>query len=157
MVNGIKEGIMGSWERLKSFLSNVCGDLISLAKKILGISSPSKEFAEQVGQWIPAGIAAGIDSGMPTLTQAIDDMTGDMLSNSVQTTLDSVNSVNYVPSSPVASSNDKAVQLLAEYLPVMAQGMNVDVTVNQYDRGIFDAVRTQNNRLVTATGYHALA
>ena len=157
MVNGIKEGIFGSWEKLKSFLSEACGDLINLAKRILGIASPSKEFAEQVGQWIPAGIALGISNGMPTLTQAIDDMTGDMLSNSVQTTLDSVNNVNYVPSSPVATDNNKAVALLAEYLPLIADGMNVDVTVRQNDRGVFEAVRSQNNQLVAATGYHALA
>lgn len=157
IVAGIKEGIGGSWKKLKDWLEGIIGDLVEFAKKILGIESPSKVFRDQVGQWIPAGIAEGIESGMPTLNHAIDTMTGEMLSTSVSNTLDTVNTMNYVPESPVANENNKAVQLLAEYLPLIAEGMNVDVTVKQNDSGIFEAVRRQNGRLVTATGYHALA
>ena len=157
IVAGLKKGITDAWGNLKDTVKDKVGDLVDGAKGALKIESPSKVFADQVGQWIPAGIALGIEQGMPMLTQAIDDMTGDMLTDSVQTTVDSVNSLNYAPAVPATSQETKTAQLLAEYLPIIAQGMDVDVTVKQNDSGVFEAVRRQNNKLVTSTGYHALA
>ncbi|MGX1120680.1 phage-related protein [Streptomyces ambofaciens] len=56
--NGIKS--MGSW--LKSTLSSWAKNLIpGPIAKALGIASPSKVMASQVGRWIPAGIAKGIE------------------------------------------------------------------------------------------------
>ena len=80
-----------------------------------------------------------------------------MLSNSVQATYDTMSTMNYEPSAPAEVDNSKLMSLLAEYLPIIAGGMNVDVTVKQSDTGTFEAVRRANNKLVTATGYHALA
>ena len=65
--------------------------------------------------------------------------------------------MNYAPSAPAPIQDNKAAQLLAEYLPLIAEGMNVDVTVKQNDSGVFEAVRRANSKLITATGYHALA
>ena len=156
IVNGIKKGISEAWDDLKDSIKDKVSGLVEGAKESLKIESPSKVFADQVGQWIPAGIALGIDEGMPVLNKAINEMTGDMLSNSVQSTFDTVSTMNYTPAEPTTTDN-KAFQLLAEYLPIIADGMNVDVTVKQNDTGIFESVRRSNNKLVTATGYHALA
>ncbi|MGV9281641.1 phage tail tape measure protein [Streptomyces sp. NPDC003730] len=57
--NGIKS--MGSW--LKSTLTGWAKNLIpGPIAKALGIASPSKVMAKQVGRWIPRGIVAGIES-----------------------------------------------------------------------------------------------
>lgn len=157
IVEGIKSGIGGTWDKLKNFVKGLVGDLVEFAKKLLGIESPSKVFAQEVGQWIPAGIAEGINAGMPELNKTIDSMTNDMVVGSVSSTSETISNMNYAPQGAVENTNNKAVQLLAEYLPIIAQGMNVDVTVNQSENGIFNAVRNANNRLKTATGYHALA
>ena len=69
-----------------------------------------------------------------------------------------INSVNYMPNtSAVVAEDSRALNLLAEYLPMIADGMNTTVEIKQNDQGVFNAVRTANNRLKTATGYHALA
>ncbi|WP_108986957.1 hypothetical protein [Streptomyces coelicoflavus] len=55
--NGIKS--MGSW--LRSTLIGWAKDLVpGPIAKALGISSPSKVMAKDIGRWIPAGIAKGI-------------------------------------------------------------------------------------------------
>ena len=69
-----RDVIIGLWNGMK----NVWGNLVNWAKekaadlwhgftKALGIGSPSKVFADEVGRWIPAGIKMGIESGMPDL------------------------------------------------------------------------------------------
>ncbi|MGC9381581.1 hypothetical protein [Streptomyces sp. MH13] len=63
VVMGLWRGIrsMGGW--LKSTLTSWAGSIIpGPVAKALGISSPSKVMAQQVGRWIPRGIVAGIES-----------------------------------------------------------------------------------------------
>lgn len=62
IVDGIKEGIAGSWEALKRFLQDQIGDLIALAKRILGIASPSKVFADEIGAPMGEGVIVGFGS-----------------------------------------------------------------------------------------------
>lgn len=65
IVRGIWNGITGAagWfaSQVRGFFSNI----VSNAKSALGIGSPSKVFADEVGQWIPAGINVGFESSMP--------------------------------------------------------------------------------------------
>lgn len=44
-----------------------------LAKAALGIHSPSKVFADEIGKWIPPGIGVGIEAEMPDLYKQMDD------------------------------------------------------------------------------------
>ncbi|MET7514076.1 phage tail tape measure protein [Streptomyces sp. NPDC005480] len=70
-----KDVIRGLWNGIKSMGSWLKGVLISFAKnlipgpiaKALGIASPSKVMAREVGQWIPTGIVAGIEQTAPEL------------------------------------------------------------------------------------------
>ncbi len=61
IVNGIIRGIENAGSALFSSLGNLASDALNAAKSFLGIGSPSKVFRDGVGQWIPSGIAAGID------------------------------------------------------------------------------------------------
>lgn len=158
IVEGIKNGIAGSWEKFKDWLSGLFGDIVGLAKKILGIESPSKVMAAEVGQWIPAGIAQGIRNGMGVLNDEIQRMTNDTLVGTITTSTEAINSVNYMPNaSAVVTEDTRALNLLAEYLPIIAEGMNTTVEIKQNDQGVFNAVRSANNRMKISTGYHALA
>lgn len=60
LIDGLKAGISRSWETLKAWMTGLLGDLVALAKKILGIASPSKVFAEEVGEPIGEGIIQGL-------------------------------------------------------------------------------------------------
>lgn len=59
--NGIKNGASWLWGKIKGF----CNDFIQGFKSGLGIHSPSKLFADEVGKFVPPGISIGVDKAMP--------------------------------------------------------------------------------------------
>lgn len=61
IIQGIINGLDGAWHWLTDKISNIASSALNAAKSILGIGSPSRKFADEVGKWIPHGIAAGID------------------------------------------------------------------------------------------------
>lgn len=71
MVRGLFEGIRnaGAWLRnkLRGWVSNVLG----WVKRLFGIHSPSKVFADEIGKFIPPGITVGVEQAMP---RALRDM-----------------------------------------------------------------------------------
>jgi len=67
IVDGLKQGIMDSWESFKSFFINLMGSPIQWAKQILRIASPSKVFAN-IGENVVAGYISGIE-GMSNALQ----------------------------------------------------------------------------------------
>lgn len=79
IVKGIIKGVgqMGTalWESLKGIAERA----LNKVKSFLGIGSPSKVFADQVGQWIPEGVAVGVETNTQSLTDAMDDMARDAL------------------------------------------------------------------------------
>ncbi|MDE7424987.1 MAG: phage tail tape measure protein [Lachnospiraceae bacterium] len=74
IIKGIWKGISGGWDWLKGKVSKVANSLLQGAKDALGIHSPSKAFADQVGQWIPPGIVEGFSKTLPAATGKIQDM-----------------------------------------------------------------------------------
>jgi phage-related protein len=96
-------------------------------KKFFGIESPSKLFADEVGRWIPAGIAEGIDQGMGILDKEIESMTNDMIQTSINPTVMS----QYTPE---AESDDLSlvIDLLNSWLPLIASntGKKMELGVN---------------------------
>ena len=60
---------------LKSKISGFVGNVKSWLKKFFKIGSPSKLMADEIGQWIPAGIAEGITGNMKTLGSAMKGIT----------------------------------------------------------------------------------
>lgn len=72
IVAGIASGITGAAGRVVSALGGVVSSAISYAKSRLGIASPSKVFRDEVGKWIPAGVAEGIEDGAGEIQSAFD-------------------------------------------------------------------------------------
>lgn len=72
IVDGVWQGIQSakSWftNQVNSFFSGI----VHGAKKALGIHSPSKVFADEVGKFIPQGISVGIKAEMPDLYKQMD-------------------------------------------------------------------------------------
>lgn len=81
LVNGIKSGIKTNQPALFKYVASLCDNLVKNTKKKLKIKSPSKVFSDEVGQWIPAGIAEGVEDAMPKaendMQDAIDDVSLD--------------------------------------------------------------------------------
>lgn len=109
IVEGIKNGIAGTWDAFKTWLSNIFGDIVALAKKILGIASPSKVMAKEVGRWIPAGIAEGIQDNMGVLNNEIKKMSDEAVLGTIQEANEIVNSVNFVPDTSSIETGNSVV------------------------------------------------
>lgn len=71
IIEGIANGVSNAVGTLVQAAKNVANSALNTIKSALGISSPSKVFAKEVGRWIPPGIGKGVDQAMPELT---DDM-----------------------------------------------------------------------------------
>lgn len=71
--DGIVKGLEAGWEAVKSVFSDLAHEASSAFKQALGISSPSKVFAE-LGYQLPAGMAKGIEAGTPQAQLAAANM-----------------------------------------------------------------------------------
>lgn|GEM_PF-1008946 len=65
IVAGLDDGVTSSMKTLTATFSQQVKDLVKATKIDLGIASPSKVFAQEIGRWIPAGIAEGFKLAMP--------------------------------------------------------------------------------------------
>ena len=75
LIKGVWEGIKGTadwlWGKVKGFF----GDLMGKIKDFLGIHSPSRVMADEIGRFLPPGITVGMDKAMPS---ALQDMKSQM-------------------------------------------------------------------------------
>ena len=81
IISGIIRGIAGAAGKLFSAMKNLASKALSAAKKVLGINSPSRVFAAEVGRWIPAGIAVGVTQNSGMLSSVMDDTAKSMTSS----------------------------------------------------------------------------
>lgn len=72
IVDGIRQGIVEQWERLKSDVSHLFTGLVDWIKKLLGIHSPSRVFAD-IGQNMAAGIGDGWASTIGDINRQIGE------------------------------------------------------------------------------------
>jgi hypothetical protein len=75
VVEGIWEGISGGVEWFKKKITDFVGDVDSWIKEAFGINSPSTLMRDEVGRWIPEGIAVGISKNAKSVLSSIRDMT----------------------------------------------------------------------------------
>jgi TP901 family phage tail tape measure protein len=80
IVTGILRGIGNSGGLIGNKLKSLAEGALSSAKSFLGIGSPSKAFADQVGQWIPAGIAMGVNDNAHLAHRSVTDMAAGTIS-----------------------------------------------------------------------------
>lgn len=60
LIDGFKAGVQNAWNNIVDWFKGLFGDIISIAKKILGIASPSKVF-KQLGSFTAEGFGLGFD------------------------------------------------------------------------------------------------
>ena len=79
IINGVISGIGAMVGKLYDSIANALGGLVDKAKKALGINSPSKVFANEVGRGIPEGVAVGAEKYTNVAEGAVTGMTDDVL------------------------------------------------------------------------------
>lgn len=75
IIQGIINGITAAAGQIGKAMTDVAKSALESAKKALGIHSPSRVMAKEVGQYIPEGIAMGIDNGLGSITDAMNSAT----------------------------------------------------------------------------------
>lgn len=73
LVAGVKNGISNAWSAFSSWVERQFSSIITGAKKLFGIRSPSKVFA-QIGEYLMAGLTEGIDDEKATVLRSIADI-----------------------------------------------------------------------------------
>jgi phage-related protein len=72
IVDGLKKGISNAWKNLKKWFKNLFGDLTEIAKKILGIASPSKVF-KRLGFHTAEGFGIGFEDEFAHVKDDMED------------------------------------------------------------------------------------
>lgn len=75
LIMGLVKGIGNLAAKAWNAAVSVAKGIVKKVKGALGIHSPSKVMAQEVGQYIPAGVAVGITDNMKPITNAVDAMT----------------------------------------------------------------------------------
>lgn len=107
--NGITSGVSWIKKRIKEFVGNVT----SFIKKVFKIGSPSKLMSDQVGQWIPKGIAVGIDANTDSVYDSMKEMQ-DSISGNFGLSPQLANSLHYSPSVNVVNNVDVSTDPLGQ-------------------------------------------
>lgn len=75
IIAGIAKGIINGVGAIISAAKEAAKSALRAAKEALGIKSPSKIMRDEVGRWIPAGIAVGIEKNASMVSNAMDELT----------------------------------------------------------------------------------
>lgn len=74
LVTGIASGVTGAASSLFKSLKNLAKSALEKASGFFKIGSPSKLFRDEIGKWIPAGVAVGVDNKAYLLEDSIEEM-----------------------------------------------------------------------------------
>ena len=151
IVDGIKQGIADAWSSLTSWFSDKLSDLVKGIEDFFKIGSPSKLMADEVGRWIPAGIAEGINEGMGVLDKTVQNMTNDIVSMSVSPSV----MQSYTPTAQTGPDNlSSLMSLLQTYLPQIASGDNINITLEGDAGRLFRMMQMESirNTQIVGTG-----
>lgn len=74
IVEGIWNGISKAKDWLIGKVKEWCGNILNGIKSFFGINSPSKLMRDEVGKFIPQGLAIGIEADTDKAIKAIDNM-----------------------------------------------------------------------------------
>lgn len=74
LLKGIWEGIKDAGAWLWDKISGFFGGIVDKIKGFFGIKSPSKLFEKEIGSMLPAGMAVGIEKGIPLVVSAVNSM-----------------------------------------------------------------------------------
>jgi hypothetical protein len=150
VVQGMINGINSKIAALRAKMRELASITVSTAQAELGIHSPSRVFAENVGKWIPEGIAQGIVNNSGVASDAVQSVTNDMLNGATVgrklTNTFTAPAVNVTGNESVLSKLDGIYERLNRMQIVLDTGTLVGETIDKIDAGL------ANKQLLSARG-----
>lgn len=116
IISGIVRGVTSGASALFNAMKNIASKAVNAAKSALKIKSPSRVFANEVGKFIPSGMAVGIQANTDS---AIDSVK--KLANSLVASVDMNN--------------------LSKSMKLATSGIDIDTTNNYDNNNMIDTMR----------------
>lgn len=142
IIQGLINGIGGAFQWVRNTISNLGSSLVGWAKNVLGIHSPSRIFRDEVGKWIPAGMAQGIDKASGLVEDSIDSLTGMVPTVSLKTDMSRLETPlayqNTVGGGRVSyTMDDRSAEYATkqDIIDAIDQALSSGITLNLNDRG----------------------
>ena len=142
LIQGLIDGIKSKITAVGDAIGTVATKISDGFKDFFGIQSPSKLFAEY-GMFIDEGFAEGISDNQNIVSDAMNGL-NDSIVGDIQTTASVAYDSGY-STRGVATSDSKLIDLLAEYLPYLAQERDINVSLDANTNGLFNLVKKANN------------
>jgi phage-related protein len=121
IVNGIVEGIKNAGSNILDALWSSVKDAIDWVKEKLGIASPSKYMADNVGKWMAMGVGVGFEDNIPETEMA------DTVKN---TTLSMDTAVN---SGVASNTNGISYEAIYEAVKAGAEAAHLEIDIDGRD------------------------
>lgn len=173
IINGLINGIGAMASALWDAAKNIASSALNAIKSFFGIASPSKVMRDEVGKWIPPGIAVGIEANTQPLTKALHDvstLTTDSMQADMQVT--SALTRAAVPSVSVSKSgiadtaanaddrifsvlegiDDSNSAILDNMVSLLKAILSAVLNIRISDKQLFDAVKREADRYEKRTG-----
>ncbi|WP_049187824.1 tape measure protein [Alloscardovia omnicolens] len=147
IIDGLINGINGALNTVKKIVGGLGNMIPDWLKQMLGIHSPSRVMRDQIGIYIPQGIAQGIDQARNSVKNAMQRLNTTITSTQptpltytpqLQATMFAGNGyasnghagVNGV----VSDKFDRLIALLEFYLPLLKNGQETDLSLRDLKR-----------------------
>lgn len=156
IIEGLWNGINNAKDWIVSKIKGFCSTALGAIKDFFGIHSPSKLLADEVGKFLPAGIAVGIDANADSAIEAMDRL-GTSMNATLSSDLETIGTdAKYGVSITDPEKNDSMLyEMLAEYLPQIAQGNGL--TLEGDMKKMFRVIKKQNDIYRKSNGRSAFA
>lgn len=115
IIQGILNGLKNAAHALLDWMGSLATSCLDAVKVKLGIHSPSRAFRDEVGKWIPAGIAVGIEQNTDTLENEMNNLSDVALKSF------NIEDVDGIDFDEDDDDLTELIELLKYYLPGMAE------------------------------------
>lgn len=140
LINGLIQGIIDMGAALIEAIVNLCKGALDSIKKFFGIESPSKVMAEEVGRYIPEGIAVGIEKYSGAVTDAMDDLKTDALDAAAVMDINTSSQFATPRNEAILARMDLMLALMSRYFPELEKQLPEGYGINVINRQLGNAL-----------------
>lgn len=143
LIDGIISGVVAAASRLWDAVRSVVRNALTAGQQEAEVGSPSRLFARELGQWLPAGAAVGVEENTEPFVQSVRNMVD-------------LAAVDFARSTAPRAAVPVAQQQSIDYERLAAAISRRPVVIEGDTSKIFRVVRQTNTVRTRATNYNAL-
>ena len=114
---------MNDSKKIKTYTTNMVKKIVAETKKAAKIKSPSRLMAEEVGEYIPAGVGAGIEENTDTAIKPAQDMIRELVESTTGKSMGNITLEQYLQRIDAGAAQAAST---AAQMQVGIPGVNVD-------------------------------